>query len=120
MIVVGSGQVMEIVEERQGAVTVVRPRGQIGEAESTILRQRLRDVLERSLGRFVIDASEVPYADSAGLELLLDITEELEGSGRALKLCATSETLREALKLTGIGDRFEHFADVQTGVRSFL
>ncbi|MEL6739634.1 MAG: STAS domain-containing protein [Planctomycetota bacterium] len=111
---------MEIVEERQGAVTVVRPKGQIGEAEATILRQRLRDVLERSLGRFVLDAADIPYADSTGLELLLDVTDELSGSGRVLKLCAATDTLREALKLTGIGDRFEHFADVQTGVRSFL
>lgn len=111
---------MELIEERQGAVTVLRPKGQIGEAEATLLRQKLREVLERSLGRFVLDAADIPYADSHGLETLLDVSEELGSSGRALKLCGASETLREAMQLTGIADRFEHYADVQTGVRSFL
>ncbi len=111
---------MEIQEHRHGAVTVVRPRGPLVEADAGTLRDCLREVTARCLGRFVLDASEIPFADSAGLEMLAEAGEELASSGQALRVAAPSETLREVFDLTDIAGGFEIFADVQTAVRSFL
>ena len=74
----------------------------------------------RSLGRFVLDASMIAFVDSQGLEVLVTASDELAGSGRSVRLCGATETLREVLDLTGNADRFEHFADVNSAVRSFL
>jgi anti-anti-sigma factor len=90
----------------------------MGDAEQ--FRTHLADIMTRSLGRFVVDATAVPYVDSLGLEALVQSTDELGSSGRALRLCGACETLREVLELTGLADRFEHYEDVNTAVRSFL
>lgn len=111
---------MEIEELRHGAVTVLRPKGPLGEQDTEQLVRRATEVLGRSLGRFVIDASEVAYVDSAGLEALVQIGELLAPTGQTLKLCKATETLREVLDLTGLRGEFEHYDDVQMAVRAFL
>lgn len=111
---------MEIDERQHGAVTVLRPRGPILEGDADGLVGRSREAWEASLGRFVLDASEVAYVDSRGLEALVEVTEMLSASGHALKLCGATETLRETLALTGLSGEFEHYEDVQVAVRSFV
>lgn len=111
---------MEIVEQRHGAVTVVKPMGPLVQQDAVMFRQKLSDVMQRSLGRFVVDASQVAYVDSQGLEVLVTASEELAGSGRTVRLCGATETLREVMEVTGNAERFEHFADVHSAVRSFL
>lgn len=111
---------MEILEQRHGAVMVVRPQGPLLEAEVNAFRRRVTDVIQKSLGRFVLDASQIAYADSKGLEALLDISEELNEGGQSLRLCCANETLREVLDLTDISPLVEHYDDVGTAVRSFL
>jgi stage II sporulation protein AA (anti-sigma F factor antagonist) len=111
---------MDILEQRHGAVTVVKPQGPLILAEAEQFSRHVSEVMLRSLGRFVIDASAVPYVDSQGLESLVQATDELAASGRSLRICGAGETIREVLELTGLSDRFEHYEDVTTAVRSFL
>lgn len=111
---------MDIQEQRHGAVTVIKPQGPLVLGDAEQFRTHLSDVLGRSLGRFIVDASAVPYVDSLGLEALVQSTDEMGASGGSLRLCGACETVREVLDLTGIADRFEHYADVNTAVRSFL
>jgi stage II sporulation protein AA (anti-sigma F factor antagonist) len=111
---------MEINEQRQGAVTIVRPKGALVLDDAEMFKTRMGEVMNRSLGRFVIDMAEVPYVDSRGLEVLKETTDELADSGRSLRLCATNETVREVLDLTGLSESFEHFADPTSAARSFL
>ena len=111
---------MEIVEQRQGAVTVIRPTGPLLEGDAMAFSEKARDVMGKSLGRFVLDASAIAYADSKGLEALLDLTELVSESGQMLKVCGENETLREVLDLTEIGPLMEHYDDVASAVRSFL
>jgi anti-sigma B factor antagonist len=111
---------MDIEEQRQGAVTVLRPLGPLAVDDATRFKRRAEDALNKSLGRFVIDTSSIPYVDSEGLEALVDLSELLSQSGHALKLCGTNETLREVFDLADVSSLFEHYEDVNTAVRSFL
>ena len=111
---------MRIHEQRQGAVTVLRPEGPLIEQDAAVVKQRLLGVLAASLGRFVVDMSAIPYVDSKGLEALVDVTEEMGASGQALKLCSANKTVREVLDLTDLASLFDHFEDANTAVRSFL
>ena len=111
---------MKITDQRQGAVTVVKPEGPLTEAEVAAFKQRLLETLSGSLGRFVVDMSAVPFVDSKGLEALLDITEEMGKTGQVLRLCAANKTVREVLELTELASQFDHFEDANTAVRSFL
>jgi anti-anti-sigma factor len=111
---------MEIQEHNHGAVTVLAPRGPLVEADAQAFREQVERVATRTLGRFVLDASGVPFADSKGLETLLDVTEQLGQSGQSLKICKVNDTLREVLELTGLAPQFEYFDDANDAVRSFL
>ncbi len=111
---------MRIDETKHGAVTVLKPKGPLGVDDAEDFKRRALDTLGLTLGRFVLDVSEVPFADSAGLEALADVGRELSESGLALKLCAENETMREVLDLTELNSLFEHYEDVSGAVRSFL
>lgn len=112
---------MRVETSRHGAVSVVRPDGPvICEDDATLLKTESFNVLGTTLGRFVIDASDMTFVDSNGLEALVDITVEVSAGGQQLKLCGISDTLREIMNLTGLMSRFQQFEDVQSAVRSFL
>lgn len=111
---------MEIQETRQGAVTVVRPQGPLALGDAEQFKSVVDDAVRRSLGRLVVDAGAIAYVDSRGLEVLVDASDALAKTGRALHVCCVNETIREVLHMTGLADRFEHFEDVNSAVRSFL
>ena len=111
---------MEIHEINQGAVTVLKVIGPLTGEAAAEFKSRALEAARRNMGRVVVDASGVPFADSAGVECLADVTESLAEGGRSLKLCAPAATVREVLELTGWAEAFEFFDDVNSGVRSFL
>jgi anti-anti-sigma factor len=111
---------MEIQEQKQGAVTILKPMGALIEPEARLFKQQATETATKSLGRVVIDASAIAFLDSSGVEALVDLADQVSQSGRALKLCGANETVREVLELTGWTHAIEHFEDVNTGVRSFL
>ena len=111
---------MEILEQTSGAVRVLKPRGPLVTTDADQFKVRALGVLEASLGRFVVDASAVPYVDSRGLEVLAEITDQLSQSGQSLRLCGLNDTVREVLDLTDLTSHFEQFEDVTSAVRSFL
>jgi len=111
---------MQIETERQGAVTVLTPRGPVVAEDADALRREGSKAITASMGRMVVNAAAVVYVDSKGIEALLDLADELADAGRVLKLCACNETVREVLEITETAAMFEHFEDVLSAVRSFL
>lgn len=111
---------MEIVEHNHGAVTVIRPVGPLARPEADELLGRMRDVRARSLGRLVLDASGISYVDSRGLEVLVEVADELAQGGQGLKICGANDVLREVFELTELTPAFQHFEDANAAVRSFL
>jgi anti-anti-sigma factor len=111
---------MEIQQQSQGAVTVLKPLGPLMAEDAEHFRARALEVSKAALGRLIVDASAMSYVDSRGIEVLLDVTDEMSASGRVLKLCAPNATVREVLDVTGAAESFEYFDDVTSAVRSFL
>ena len=111
---------MRIDEQEKGAVTFLRPDGAIAQNDSKAFRTALLDAAKRSMGRCVVDATAIPFMDSAALEALLDANDELGSAGRVLKLCGLNETIRECLELTGLAGRFDIYDDGVSAARSFL
>lgn len=111
---------MKIQEQQQGAVTVLKPDGPLIEADVGVFKERVLRTLAASMGRFVVDMSAVAFVDSAGLEALVDVSDEMGQGGQALRLCAANKTMREVLELTDLASRFDYFDDANTAVRSFL
>ncbi|MFG0307310.1 MAG: STAS domain-containing protein [Phycisphaerales bacterium JB040] len=102
----------------RGPVTVVGVSGPLTDETTDQARSQALRAIEQSVGRVVIDASGVPYADSQGIEMLLDAADSLDAIGQSLRLASVGETLREILELTGVAGRMEFYEDVTQAVRS--
>ncbi len=111
---------MKIDLQKYGAVSLVQPGGPLIGDDARQCRAAVRDAIKESLGRVVLDLSSVSYVDSVALELLLEISERMEESGRTLKLCGVNDTVRQVLELTELAPRFEYFEDANVATRSFL
>jgi len=101
-------------------VVVLRPESPLLQDDVAAFISRAAEVAGPAMGRIVIDLTNAPYIDSAGLEALLDLSDLLEARGQTLRLAGASGTVREVLELTGLHAHFEYFADTNTAVRSFL
>lgn len=99
---------------------MLKPLGALIRADAAAFREKLEIARAESFGRIVVDASAIPYIDSEGLEMLVEVSETLAESGLALKLCGLNETLREVLDLTELLTLFEYFEDINSAVRSYL
>lgn len=111
---------MQIYEDHEGAVAILKPQGSLSRVLADQLKQRVETILdeEPSTVGLVIDAASVPLVDSRGLEVLVEISGMTAKSGRLLKLCSLNETLRLVLDLTEIASLFEFYDDVETATRS--
>lgn len=111
---------MTLDQQSIGAVTVLRPIGPVANPEDAQhFQEQSTKLIRTSLGRFVIDATELSYIDSSGLEALVEIAEQLKAFGQALKICAMGETLSETIRVTQNSGSFEPFTQVQDAVRSY-
>ena len=105
--------------ERQGAVSVVRPHGPIDAKCCDELKRVLLEGLGMGRPMAVVDFHDVPLVDGAGLEALLDLRDELESKGGAVKLAAINPLCVDILRVTGIGPQFAQYPQVRTAVGSF-
>jgi anti-anti-sigma factor len=111
---------MDIHQQTKGAVRVLMPRGPLCQSDAESFKRTAGETAGHNMGRLVIDASAIPFVDSRGLEVLVELGDELGQTGMALKLCGVTETVREILELTDLASNFEYYEDVGTAVRSFL
>jgi anti-sigma B factor antagonist len=111
---------MELSEHKVGAVVVVKPNGPLVSSGAEGLRNRVRSLAAEAMGRVVIDMESVSFVDSKGIEALLDSSDILASSGMALRVCGTTDTVYEALRLTGSADAFDFHIDANSAARSFL
>ena len=110
---------MEIETEQVEGATVIKPNGPLAKADADEFKGIAIEAGNKTPGRIILDASAVPFADSRGLEVLLDITEDIQRECNDVLLVAESnDTLREVMELTGIAGDFEFFEDVASAVGS--
>ena len=111
---------MQVVINREGAVTVLKPLGPLVSGELAEMEEALVNLSKNWTRRMVVNLSEATYMDSAGLELISRYQRQLTAHGLKLKLCQLNELTRKIFDLTRLSQRFEIFPDTSTAVRSFL
>jgi len=99
---------------------VVSVQEAITAAECPALKELLLQAATEGAGRVTLDLSEVPFLDSAALELLLQWSKECAARGGRLKLASPSPNCEEILRLTDLRSRFEVHASVEEATRRVL
>jgi anti-anti-sigma regulatory factor len=67
----------------------------------------------------VIDLSETPLIDSAGLEWVLALDETCCRRGGCVRICNAGELCRDILRITAVGSTVQQFDDLTVALGSF-
>ena len=105
---------------KQGAVDLVRGDDPLNADFVPRVLQLLQECCVRGQPRVVLDLENVPLVDSAGLEMLLDVQEDFQRRGGALKLAVRNTLCREILSVTGVGAHFEILRRGASALGSFV
>ena len=109
------------IEERQaGDVTILALAGKLtlGEGER-LLKGKISSVVRGEPRQLLLDLSEVPYVDSAGLGELVRTYTAVNRNGGQLKLLGLAKRIKDVFALTKLLTVFEIFETEQEALDSF-
>ena len=109
---------MKIEEQRQGSVILLKPQGPLIGADAEQLQERLAKAMEESSGRVALNVSTMAFADSRGLEVLVDTAEKMIERGKTLSLIQANAILQEILELTELTPLFKFCDKADAAVES--
>ena len=105
---------MELRTNELGDCTVVAPVGSLDATSATTLRARLHELVDGGAARQVIvDMSEVPFVDSAGLSALVSTLKRARDQGGDIRLCGLVDAVRSVFEITRLHRVFDVFDDVR-------
>jgi anti-sigma B factor antagonist len=111
---------MTIHERSEGAVQVLDLEGPITHADgASLLRTRIRSLVQNGHTQLLVNVGGVPYLDSAGLGELVHAHITIARRGGALKIVNATRRLRDLLVLTKLMSVLEQFEDETAAVASF-
>ena len=103
-----------------GGATVVDVSGRITLGEgSAMLRQTIRDLLNKGQNRIILNLGDVNYIDSSGIGELVSSFTTVKNRGGELKLLHLTKKVHDLLQITKLYTVFDVHSDEQTAVRSF-
>jgi len=97
---------MEIAETRREGIVVLRLRGRLDASNAGTFAARLRAAIEAGERRIVVEASELAYVDSAGLQALLVAAKALRPLAGRIVLAALREPVGRIVDIAGLSSVF--------------
>jgi anti-sigma B factor antagonist len=111
---------MQVVTRQLDGVTVLDVRGRITVGEgNVVLREMIRDLVEKGRKRILLNFYEVDYVDSSGLGELVRIHVTLRKAGGQMKLLNLSKRVEELLQMTSLNTVFDVQKNEASAIRSF-
>jgi anti-anti-sigma factor len=107
---------MKVSSYQAGGAWVLGPREAITQAECDELRNTAEETAG-SGGTLMVDLAEVPFIDSAGLEMFLELNRNCRERGGRLKLVGLNETCEEIFRVTDLADRFDIYQSVEKAAK---
>lgn len=114
------GTGMTIEERQAGDVTILALAGKLtlGQGDR-LLKDKISSVVRDGPKRLLLDLSEVPYVDSAGLGELVRTYTAVNRNGGQLKLLGLAKRIKDLFALTKLLTVFEIFETEQEALDSF-
>jgi anti-sigma B factor antagonist len=110
------------VNNRQvGDVNVVEVVGRITLGEgSSLLRETVRELVDRKQLKILINLGEVPYIDSSGIGELVSAYSTVTKSGGQFKLSNLTKRVKDLLKISRHDMLFDIHEEETAAVQSFV
>ena len=107
-----------LTEERQGGVPIAILDGEVDAANAVHLGDGIRALLSNDDTLLVIDPSRVGYIDSAGLNMLFTLADELRERQQELRLVVPEDApIARTLEITGLGGTIRTEGDRRSALR---
>jgi len=101
-------------------VTVVDLSGRITLGEgSAMLREMVRDLLNKGQKKIILNLGDINYIDSSGIGELVSGFSTVRSHGGELKLLNLTKKVHDLLQITKLYTVFDVHSDEQSAVRSF-
>src|SRR6185436_11631006 len=98
---VSIGAHMQIKEEKNGDLLIVRVSEHLDTATASIFESRLLGMVDRGERKIVVDCGTLEYVNSAGLKVFLLAAKRLEPLGGKLVLCALAPSVLMIFEMIG-------------------
>jgi len=103
-----------------GGITVVDVSGRITLGEgSSMLREMVRDLIDKGHTKIVLNLGDVNYIDSSGIGELVSGFSAVKGQGGELKLLNLTKKVHDLLQITKLYTVFDVHTDENTVLSSF-
>ncbi len=109
---------MKIQTQPQGNLTVLVPHGPLIAEDAPDFQRTVEEAVHSEAKRVIVDLTDVPYLDSGGIELLLELGDVKVAERLRPTFAALTETCLETLELTNVLPRLEVFDTVENALRS--
>ena len=110
---------MEILQDKQGNVAILRLKGRFDAHEVIPVRDWLDGNIEKGQTRLLIDLAEVNFIDSSALSILVHGLKHSREKGGDLLLCSFQQPVRVIFELTRLDKAFNIFPNEQDAVNNF-
>ena len=111
---------MKISFEDHDRTTVVVVKGVLTSDETDTFRRACLERMTDGKSEIVLDLHELEMIDSAGLELLLWLSDEVANHGGQLRLVRPSNAVAKIFSITRLEQRFNMHDSVEAAARSLL
>jgi anti-anti-sigma factor len=107
---------MEISQERDGEVVIVRLSGRLDSSAAPGAEERLSAALTGTPPRVAIDMGQLVYISSAGLRVLLVLAKKVQQEKGKVALGGLAANVREVFTVSGFDTIFPIEADAAAAV----
>lgn len=112
---------MQTVTRQIDGIAVLDVRGRITAGEGNVmLREIIRDLVEKGKKWILLNLYEVDYVDSAGMGELVRIHTTLRKQGGQMKLVNLHKTVKDLVQMTCLHTVFDIQKDEASAIRSFV
>jgi len=112
------GEECSICVGRMNDVTIIELAGEIDIATVSLLAKALDDAVRNGRGSVVVDAHELTYIDSAGLQTLLSTHRKLAETGRSLSIVGCHGIFHKLMKITHFDEQFTMYPTIEDALAS--
>jgi anti-anti-sigma factor len=110
---------MNITSESHLAAMVFSITGDLTADEVDCFKRTIKEALVEGSSNAILDCSDLDHIDSAGLEALLWLTDELNQRECKLRLACVTQTVIRAFEITRLERVFNTNETVEAAARSF-
>jgi len=111
---------MKFTSQEKGDVVIIVLEGRmLGGPDASLLSDTLRDFVNESKNRIVLNMVHVDWMNSSGLGILIAGLTTVRNSGGDLKLIRLTKKVKELLRMTKLDRVFEIFENEDEAVGSF-